>query len=82
MNKVPKMNVCYLLGFIFLMVCIPLLICALVFAYLLKLEFVGVIFASSGVLLAFAGIILVLCSKPKKAKPPKAKIPKDIDMDF
>ena len=76
------MNACFKIGFIFLMVCIGLLAAALIFGYLVKNELVCILFSAGGVLLAFAGIILVLCSKPKKPKPPKTKLPKDVDTDF
>ena len=77
-----KMNACFKIGFIFLMVCVGLLAVALVFGYLVKDELICILFCAGGVLLAFSGIILVLCSKPKKQKPPKTKIPKDVDTDF
>ena len=77
-----KMNACFKLGFIFLMVCVGVLAAALIFGYVLIEETVCMIFCISGVVLAFAGIILVLCSKPKKIKPKKVKVSKIIDDDL
>lgn len=77
-----KMNVCFKLGFIFLMVCVGVLAAALIFGYVMKIELVCMLCCLGGVLLAFAGVILVLCSKPKKPKPKKVKVSKEIDEDL
>ena len=77
-----KMNACYILGFIFLMVCVGLLAAAWAVGYMLNQNFICTLLSLGGVLLAFAGIILVLCSKPKKPKPKKAKAPKNADSDL
>lgn len=77
-----KMNVCFKLGFIFLMVCVGALAAALVFGYIISNKTVCTLCCMGGVVLAFAGIILVLCSKQKKPKPKKVKVPKEIDEDL
>ena len=77
-----KMNVCFKLGFIFLMVCVGALAAALVFGYIMSNKTVCTLCFMGGVVLAFAGIILVLCSKQKKPKPKKVKVPKEIDEDL
>lgn len=79
---INKMNACFKIGFIFLMVCVGAIAAALIFGYVLNMELVCKLCCLGGVLLAFAGIILVLCSKPKKPKPKKVKIPKVIDDDI
>lgn len=77
-----KMNVCFKLGFIFLMVCVGALAAALVFGYIISNKTVCTLCCMGGVVLAFAGIILVLCSKQKKPKPKKVKVSKEIDEDL
>lgn len=76
-----KMNVCFKLGFIFLTVCVGLLAAALVFGYIIDNESACTLFSLGGILLAFAGIILTLCSKPKKQKP-KTEVSETIDKDI
>ncbi len=77
-----KMNVCFKLGFIFLMVCIGALAAAMIFGYVMTNKLLCTLCCMGGVVLAFAGIILVLCSKSKKPKPKKVKVPKEIDEDL
>lgn len=79
---INKMNACFKIGFIFLMVCVGAIAAALIFGYVLNNELVCKLCCLGGVLLAFAGIILVLCSKPEKHKPKKVKVPKVIDEDL
>ena len=79
---INKMNACFKIGFIFLMVCVGVLAAALLFGYIFNNELVCKLCCLGGVLLAFAGIILVLCSKPKKHKPKKVKVSKVIDEDL
>lgn len=71
-NK-QKMNFLYKISFIISLLCIPLLVLSLVFAYLLDNKILSVIFSASGALLAFIGIILGMYSKPKKNKPKKRR---------
>lgn len=77
-----KMNACFKIGFIFLMVCVGALAAAMFFGYVMNNELVCMLCCMGGVVLAFAGIILVLCSKPKKQLPKKAKVSKEIDEDL
>ena len=77
-----EMNACFKSGFIFLMVCIGVLAAALIFGYVMTNELLCMLCCMGGVLLAFAGIILVLCSKPKKQMPKKVKVSKEIDEDL
>lgn len=77
-----KMNACFKIGFIFLIVCVGLLAGALVFGYVLTNEKACMLMSIGGIVLAFAGLILVLVSKPKKKKTSKAKLPKDVDNNF
>lgn len=77
-----KMNVCFKLGFIFLMVCVGALAAAMIFGYVITNKTVCTLCCMGGVVLAFAGIILVLCSKQKKPKPKKVKVSKGIDEDL
>ena len=79
---INKMNACFKIGFIFLMVCVGVLAAALIFGYVLNIELACKLCCLGGVLLAFAGIILVLCSKPKKQMPKKVKVSKEIDEDL
>ena len=79
---INKMNACFKIGFIFLMVCVGAIAAALLFGYIFNIELACKLCCLGGVLLAFAGIILVLCSKPKKPKPKKVKISKVIDDDI
>lgn len=74
-----KMNACFKIGFIFLLVCAALLVGALVFGYLLSNEKVCMLMAIGGIVLAFAGLILVLVSKPKKQKPKASNRAEDVD---
>ncbi len=62
-----KMNACFKIGFIFLLVCAALLAGALIFGYVLSNE--------------KAGLILVLVSKPKKQKYKKSKPMENVDND-
>lgn len=66
-----KMNALYKISFIFSLACIPLLVAAIIIAYIFERTGLSIIFSASGALLAFAGIILGLLSKPK---PDKTKI--------
>ena len=77
-----KMNACFKIGFIFLMVCVGLLAAGLIFGYVIVNEIACMLFCMGGVALAFAGIILILCSKPKKIKPKKVKVSKEIDEEL
>ena len=63
-----KMNALYKISFIFSLVCIPLLVAAIIIAYVFEKTGLSIIFSASGALLAFAGIILGLLSKPKANK--------------
>ena len=76
-----KMNACFKIGFIFLLVCAALLAGALVFGYVLSNEKACMLMSIGGIVLAFAGLILVLVSKPKKQKPHKAKPDENVDND-
>lgn len=64
------------------MVCVGALAAGLIFGYVLEYETACMLCCMGGVLLAFAGLILVLCSKPKKPKPKKAKASRDIDEEL
>ncbi|MEE0913495.1 MAG: hypothetical protein U0L76_02790 [Ruminococcus sp.] len=66
--KKQKMNFLYKLGFILLMICIPMLIAAIVTAYLFERTHFSAVFSAGGAFLAFIGIILTMFSKPKKQK--------------
>ncbi len=77
-----KMNACFKIGFIFLLVCAALLAGALIFGYILSNEKVCMFMAMGGVVLAFAGLILVLVSKPKKKKSKKAKPIENVDNEL
>ena len=74
-----KMNACFKIGFIFLLVCAALLAGALIFGYVLSNEKACMFMSMGGIVLAFAGLILVLVSKPKKQKPHKAKPDENVD---
>ena len=74
-----KMNACFKIGFIFLLVCAALLAGALIFGYVLSNEKACMLMSIGGIVLAFAGLILVLVSKPKKQKPHKAKPDENVD---
>lgn len=76
-----KMNACYKIGFIFLLVCAALLAGALVFGYVLSNEKACMLMSIGGIVLAFAGLILVLVSKPKKQKSQKSKPMENVDND-
>ena len=71
--EVKKMNFLYKIAFGMLMLCIPLLIISIIYAYLLEEPDISVWFASGGSLIALIGIILAMLSKPKKAKKKKSK---------
>lgn len=73
MKKSNKMNGLFKAGFIILIVCIPMFIFALIFAYLLEEVYFSAVFSAGGAFLAFVGIILVMFSKPKKIKPKRVK---------
>ena len=68
-----KMNFLYKISFIISLLCVPLLVLSLIFAYKFEKTLLANIFSGSGVLLAFIGIILAMCSKPKKIKPKKRR---------
>lgn len=72
-----KMNALYKISFIFSLACVPLLITAIIIAYLLGNVELSIYFSAGGALIAFAGIILGLLSKPRPDKFDKAK--KSID---
>lgn len=76
-----KMNACFKIGFIFLLVCAALLAGALVFGYVLSNEKACMLMSIGGIVLAFAGLILVLVSKPKKQKNKKSKPMENVDND-
>ena len=76
-----KMNACFKIGFIFLLVCAALLAGALIFGYVLSNEKACMFMSMGGVVLAFAGLILVLVSKPKKQKSQKSKPNENVDND-
>lgn len=85
MKKSNKMNGLFKAGFIILIVCIPMFIFALIFAYLLEKVYFSAVFSAGGAFLAFTGIILVMFSKPKKIKPKRAKnkrLKKHLQKDF
>ena len=63
-----KMNALYKISFIFSLACIPLLVAAIIIAYVFEGTGLSIIFSASGALLAFVGIILGLLSKPKSDK--------------
>ncbi len=69
MKKLKKMNILFKISFILMCICIALLITAIVVAYVLLKPSLSAIFTGSGCVLAFAGIILAMLSKPKKEKP-------------
>lgn len=73
MKKSNKMNGLFKAGFIILIVCIPMFIFALIFAYLLEEVYFSAVFSAGGAFLAFIGIILVMFSKPKKINPKKVR---------
>jgi predicted MFS family arabinose efflux permease len=62
------------------MVCVGMLAGALFFGYIIEREKLCMLFSLGGILLAFAGIILVLCSKPKKQKPEKPEALSESDI--
>ena len=76
-----KMNACFKIGLIFLLVCAALLAGALIFGYVLSNEKACMFMSMGGVVLAFAGLILVLVSKPKKQKYKKSKPMENVDND-
>ncbi len=76
-----KMNACFKIGFIFLLVCAALLAGALVFGYVLSNDKACMLMSIGGIVLAFAGLILVLVSKPKKQKSQKSKPMENVDND-
>lgn len=85
MKKSNKMNGLFKAGFIILIVCIPMFIFALIFAYLLEEVYFSAVFSAGGAFLAFVGIILVMFSKPKKIKPKRVKkkrLKKHLQEDF
>lgn len=77
-----KMNACFKIGFIFLLVCAALLAGALIFGYVLSNEKACILMSIGGIVLAFAGLILVLVSKPKKQKSKKTKPIENVDNEL
>lgn len=71
--EVKKMNYLYKIAFGLLMLCLPLLVVSIIFAYLFEEPDISVWFAAGGSLIALAGIILAMLSKQKKAKKKKSK---------
>ena len=72
--KKQKMNFLYKIGFILLMLCIPMLVGAIITDYLFERTYFSAVFSAGGAFLAFIGIILTMFSKPKKPKEKKEKI--------
>lgn len=68
-----KMNGLYKTAFILLMICIPLFVLAIIYAYAVEDIVLMEIFSISAVFLAMLGIIFATCSKPKKIKPKKKR---------
>lgn len=64
-NK-KRMNFLYKISFIISLMCVPLLVLSMLFAYLWENQTVSIIFSASGAALALIGIILGMLSKPKK----------------
>ncbi len=67
MKKTKRMNIFYKLAFIFLLICILMLVAAIIVAYALEQPVLSVVFSGAGAFLAFLGIIFAAISKPKKA---------------
>ncbi len=68
MKSSTKMNFLYKIGFILVIICIPMLIAAIVTSYVFMEKYFSAVFSAGGAFLAFVGIILVMLSKPKKIK--------------
>ena len=80
--KKQKMNFLYKTGFILLMICIPMLVGAMVTAYLFEETYFSAVFSAGGAFLAFIGVILTMLSKPKKEKEKNyAQIDNSVDND-
>lgn len=73
MRKSNKMNWLYKIGFIILLLCIPMFLAALATAYIFEKVYFSAVFSAGGAFLAFLGIIFVMFSKPKKSKPKKIR---------
>lgn len=67
MKNKTKMNILYKIAFIIMLVCIVLLVTGAVTGYLIDPVF-ALIFAGSGVALAFVAIVFASLSSPKKEK--------------
>ncbi len=74
MKKKNKMNGLYKTGFILLLCCFPMFFAALAVAYLLDQIYLSAVFSGGGALLAFAGIIFTMFSKPKKEKSEQSTV--------
>ena len=68
-----KMNFLYKIAFILSLTSLPLLVISLIVAYLQDKPEWSILFSASGAFLAFVGIILGMCSKPKKPKKKKKR---------
>lgn len=72
-KKKKKMNFLYKIAFILSLTSVPLLVIALIVAYLQEKPEWSILFSAPGAFLAFLGIILGMCSKPKKPKKKKKR---------
>lgn len=63
-----KMNFLYKTGFILLTICIPMLLGAIITAYLFEKTYFSAVFSVGGSFIAFIGIILTMFSKPQNEK--------------
>ena len=68
MNKAPKMNFLYKIGFILMLVCLALFAASVRVLVILKKIELGVIIAVAGAFLCLIAIILTMFSKPKQPR--------------
>ncbi len=68
MNKAPKMNFLYKIGFILMLVCLALFAASVLVLVILKKIELGVIIAVAGAFLCLIAIILTMFSKPKQPR--------------
>ena len=64
MNRYPKMNILYKIGFILLFVCLAIFVAAVIIILLKKFQ-IGVPLSAAGAVLCLVAIILTMFSKPK-----------------